>query len=57
MAKEMSESWVKGYATAKRISGVYPVQIDTEADLDFDEFVRGLRFGGYYGEVTFHVCN
>ena len=51
---EKSESWVKGYATAKRLSGIYPVVFDVDSDLDKDDFVNGLRFGGYYGEVRFH---
>ena len=53
MSKEMSESWVKGYACAKRISGHYPVVLDIDPSLDKEEFIKGLRFGGYYGEVRF----
>lgn len=53
MSKEMSESWVKGYACAKRISGHYPVVLDIDPSLDKEEFIKGLRFGGYHGEVKF----
>ena len=52
MAKEMSESWVKGYVCTKRVSGVYPVVFDIEPSLDQEEFIKGLRFGGYHGEVV-----
>ena len=53
MSKEMSESWVRGYACAKRISGHYPVVLDIDPSLDKEEFIKGLCFGGYYGEVVF----
>lgn len=51
--KEKSESWCKGYAVGKKISGLYPVVIDDFSG-DRDEFMRGLRFAGYHGEVRFH---
>ena len=53
MKKQMSESWVKGYVCAKRVSGVYPVVFEVDHDLDKEEFIKGLRFGGYQGEVRF----
>ena len=53
MAKEMSESWVKGYVCGKKINGhVYPVVIDDFSG-DRDDFLRGLRFAGFRGEVRF----
>ena len=53
MAKEMSESWVKGYAIGKKIkNSVYPVVIDDFSG-DRDDFLRGLRFAGFRGEVRF----
>ena len=55
MAKEKSESWVKGYVCAKKISGHYPVVFDIDEDLDKEEFIHGLRCGGYHVEVRFHV--
>lgn len=46
MAKEKSESWVKGYAAAKMLGRTpYPVQIDADKNLDRAEFERGMRFG------------
>ena len=53
MSKEMSESWVTGYTCAKRINGQYPIVFDIDPSLDKEEFIKGLRFGGYYGEVRF----
>lgn len=46
MAKEKSESWVKGYAAAKMLGRTpYPVQIDADKNLDRAEFERGMRYG------------
>ena len=56
MAKKMSESWVKGYAIGKRIKySPYPVVFELDPYLDMEEFVQGLRFGGYKGEVKFNA--
>lgn len=54
---EMSESWTAGYAAGKRLSGNYPVTFNAvgDTDLDLKEFVAGLRFAGYHGEVRFLV--
>lgn len=53
MSNEKSKDWVKGYVIGKKIgSSPYPVRID-DFDGDRDEFLRGLRFAGYYGEVQF----
>ena len=55
MAKKMSESWVKGYAIGKRIKySPYPVVFEHDPDIDKEEFIKGLRFGGYHGEVNFN---
>lgn len=49
---EKSESWIRGYATAIRIRGTrHPVFFDPDSDLDREDFIAGLRFGGCYGEV------
>lgn len=53
MSKEKSESWVKGYVCAKKIGGHYPAVFDIDSTLDKEEFIKGLRFGGYHGEVRF----
>lgn len=46
MAKEMSESWVKGYAASKMLGRTpCPVQIDADKNLDRTEFEQGMRFG------------
>lgn len=46
MAKEMSESWVKGYAASKMLGRTfYPVQIEADKSLDRAEFEQGVRFG------------
>lgn len=46
MAKEKSESWVKGYAASKMLGRTpYPVQIDADKNLDRKEFEQGMRFG------------
>lgn len=53
--KGMSESWCIGYAVGKKIKGsAYPAVIDDFSG-DRDEFILGLRFAGYYGEVRFSV--
>lgn len=46
MAKEKSESWVKGYAAAKMLGRTpYPVQIDADKSLDRKAFEQGMRYG------------
>ena len=53
MHKEKSESWVKGYAIGKKIKdSVYPVVIDDFIG-DRDDFLRGMAFAGFHGEVRF----
>lgn len=54
MAKEMSESWVKGYAASKMLGRTpYPVQIDADENLDRAEFEQGMRYG-YNGALPTH---
>ena len=51
MTQDFARGWIAG-KMLRRSAYPYPVVFD-DFEGDKDEYIRGLRFGGYHGEVSF----